>query len=262
MKKSCSVILAALSSVVLLCSCSAVKTTSETASDKTRSDVAAATQPEYSFIENPDYRQTNMYLDESDITSEGKVKFNIYSEYSFPDGDAPELEYDKYVSPDGEEFYYDSEHLLRYYKNGDAVYNKQDDGKSKIPVMSVCFYAKDFLGSFMGAGNNSLTALDYPENIYTVSVDEGGADAIIRFTNESDVRWFCINYDPPFVIEDESIFTDKLEKVIADSKDKEISRGVRYAQLDGKIYALFTVGFESEDGTTHTELYGFSEKLK
>lgn len=261
MKKSLSMIISALSAAVILCGCSNVKTASDVATDsRPANNGAVSSQPEYSFVETPDYSQTSMYLDESDLTSEGKVKFNLYNEYTFPDGDAPEHEYEKRVSPDGEEFYYDNENMLRYYKNGDAVYNKQDDGPSSIAVMSVCFYAKDFLGAFMGAGANSLSVLDYPENVYTVSVNEGGADAIIRFTNESDVRWFAINYEPPFKVDNEQAFTDKLEKVISGSKDKEISRGVRYAQIDGTVYALFTVGFEGEDGTKHTELYGFSDK--
>ena len=260
MKKPLSVIISALSAAVLLCGCSNVKTVSDVSSSPDAGNNAAVTATEYNFIETPDYSQTSMYLDESDLTSEGKVKFNIYNEYTFPDNDAPEAEYEKRVSPDGEEFYYDSENMLRFYKNGDAVYSKKDDGPSSIAVMSVCFYAKDFLGSFMGAGPNSLSVLDFPENVYTVSVDEGGADAVIRFTNESDVRWFAINYEPPFKVEDEKLFTDKLDKAIKDSEDKEISRGVRYAQIDGKIYALFTVGFESADGTKHTELYGFSDK--
>ena len=125
--------------------------------------------------------------------------------------------------------------------------------------MSVCFYAKDFLGAFMGAGSNALTAYDYPENTYIVSLDSGGADAIIKFTNNSDVRWFCINYDVPPQAADEKAFSDRLDAVLKDKEDKEISRGVRYALLDGKVYALFTVGFEAADGKKHTELYGFSE---
>lgn len=259
MNRKCSAIISLLSAAVLLCGCSAVKTTDNSGSGQSGDSNAQQATEELHFIENPDYSQTSMYLDESDITSEGKVKYNIYNEYTFPDGDAPEAEYEKCVSPDGEEFYYDNEHSLRFYKNADAVYNLKEEGESTIAVMSVCFYAKDFLGAFMGARSNDLTAYDYPDNTYTVSVDAGGADAIIKFTNKSDVRWFCINYDVPPIVADEKAFSDKLDAVLKDKEDKEISRGVRYAMVEGKIYALFTVGFEAADGKKHTELYGFSD---
>lgn len=258
MKRSITAAIAAFSAAVLLCGCSQVKRQTTSDTDSVQNGTEA---PTYEFIPDPDYSQTSMYLDESDLTSEGNVKFNIFTDYEFPDGDAPELDYEKRTSPDGEEFYYDSEKTLCYYRNTDSIYNKKDQGETTLSTNNLNLFARDFIGAFVGAKSNDLTATIFPENVYSVVKDDGTGDAVIRYDNDGDIRYVLFNYDIPTSTPDESYFSGKLDDAVKASGDKENARAVRYAQLDGRIYALFTVELEAEDGTKHTGMYGFSKEL-